>query len=140
VTAVLGILVALLYFGDLFLIFIFLWGLANAENLKRFAGAGGLEGGYGGYDFSGGYTTLEPRSQRSRRGGLSWVRRLLGSRRAGKAGRGTAGGVAAPPGLHRDEQRRVDELLAKISREGIQSLTRRERKFLQRVSKKWSGS
>ena len=35
-----------------------------------------------------------------------------------------------------DDERRVDDLLAKINREGIQSLTSRERAFLKRASKK----
>ena len=37
------------------------------------------------------------------------------------------------------ERRRVDELLGKISQGGMQSLTGKERRFLEKTSKRWSG-
>jgi membrane associated rhomboid family serine protease len=42
--------------------------------------------------------------------------------------------VAAEAEQKRSDEQRMDELLAKISREGMGSLTRREREFLKRVS------
>ena len=141
VTAVIGIAVSL-FWGNLFLIFIFLWAFSNAENLKRSAHYGGGVGGGGGggfmgYDFSQGYTSLEGRPRRQRPGG-SWLGRLFGRRRQASVEEEPRLHIPTPPAPAVEEQRQVDELLAKISREGIQSLTRRERKFLERVSKRWS--
>jgi stage IV sporulation protein FB len=83
-----------------------------------------------GYDFSQGYTSLErdqpPPRQRRRQ---SFLQRWLQRRRAVKMQRDLEQREA--------DERRMDELLEKIQREGQQSLTDEERRFLTRVSAKY---
>jgi Zn-dependent protease len=83
-----------------------------------------------GYDFSAGYTSLErdqPAPRRRRR--PNFIRRWLDRRAAKK--------------MHEEmeqreaEERRMDELLDKVNREGLQALTDEERRFLTRVSAKY---
>ncbi len=80
-----------------------------------------------GYDFSGGYTTLEkddepaPKPKR-----LGWFARWRAARRARRQQR-----VAEERA--RDEER-MDQLLDKIARSGKDSLTDEEKRFLERVS------
>jgi Zn-dependent protease len=83
------------------------------------------EGGPFGYDFSRGYTSLERSAPRDRR--PSWRER----RRAEKERR------ERERRLHEDEElrRRLDDLLAKIHDQGMDSLTREEQIFLERASK-----
>ncbi len=91
---------------------------------------GGEEGIFG-YDFSQGYTSLErdhvqapPAKPR-----LSWWRRWLQKRAARKLQRQQE---------QRDaEERRMDELLEKLHREGRQALTDEEQRFMKRVSDRY---
>ena len=91
---------------------------------------GGEEGIFG-YDFSQGYTSLErdnvqaaPAKQR-----LSWWRRWLQRRAARRLQRQME---------ERDaEERRMDELLQKLHREGRQALTEEEQRFMKRVSDRY---
>ncbi len=80
-----------------------------------------------GYDFSGGYTTLErddepqPKPRK-----LGWFARWRAARRARRLQR-------EAEELARDEER-MDQLLEKIARFGKESLTEDEKRFLERVS------
>ncbi|HEV3119905.1 MAG TPA: site-2 protease family protein, partial [Gemmataceae bacterium] len=83
-----------------------------------------------GYDFSQGYTSLErdqPPVRKRRRPGM-W-QRWLQRRAARKIQR-------AMEQREADEQR-MDELLEKVAREGLQALSDEERRFLTRVSAKY---
>jgi stage IV sporulation protein FB len=83
-----------------------------------------------GYDFSQGYTSLErdqpppPRKKRP-----NFFQRWLQRRRAAKLQREQERAAA--------EEQRMDELLEKIQREGRQSLTDEENRFLKRVADKY---
>jgi stage IV sporulation protein FB len=80
-----------------------------------------------GYDFSQGYTSLErdqPAPQRKKR--PNFVQRWLQRRAAKKLQRQQEQQEA--------DERRMDELLDKIAREGIQALTDEENRFLKRVA------
>jgi stage IV sporulation protein FB len=84
-----------------------------------------------GYDFSQGYTSLErdqPPPPRKRRRPSIW-QRWAQRRAARKMQRDTEQREA--------EERRMDELLEKVQREGLQALTEEERRFLTRVSAKY---
>jgi Zn-dependent protease len=80
-----------------------------------------------GYDFSGGYTTLDkdddpkPRPKK-----VGWFTRWRQARRARKLQREAA--------ERAHEEQRMDELLEKIARTGKESLTDEEKRFLERVS------
>lgn len=90
---------------------------------------GGDEGLFG-YDFSQGYTSLErdePRPPRPRR--QSWWQRWLQKRAARKLQRQQETREA--------EERRMDELLEKVQRQGISALTDEERRFMKRVSDRY---
>jgi Zn-dependent protease len=128
VTAALGVCVAIYPLRDLRLIVLFAWAWAEAENLRRSLHEG-LEEDYSfGYDFSRGYTSLgEP--QRHVKRGPSRAGAVLGRLFGRRRGRTPAAAAAA-------EERRVDELLAKIQRDGVHSLTRGERRFLEKVSRR----
>jgi Zn-dependent protease len=83
-----------------------------------------------GYDFSQGYTSLEkdhPAPPRRRR--QNFFQRWVQRRRAQKMQREQERQQA--------EERRMDELLEKIQREGKDSLTDEERRFLKRVADKY---
>jgi Zn-dependent protease len=83
-----------------------------------------------GYDFSQGYTSLErdqPRPPRRRR--PNFVQRWLQRRAARKLQREQEQQLA--------EEQRMDDLLAKIQREGRQALTDEENRFLKRVADKY---
>jgi Zn-dependent protease len=91
---------------------------------------GGLmEEGIFGYDFSQGYTSLEagPATVRPRREGVlkRWRRRRSELRRRKEEARQAA------------EEQRMDEILAKIHREGRSALTADENRFLVRVSARY---
>ncbi len=85
-----------------------------------------------GYDFSQGYTSLE-RDQIHQaappRPRVSWWRRWLNSRAARRLQRELEQREA--------EERRMDELLDKVHRQGRQSLTEEEERFLKRVSDRY---
>jgi Zn-dependent protease len=82
-----------------------------------------------GYDFSQGYTSLEARERPRRRRRPNMLQRWLQRRAARK--------------LHREleqresEERRMDELLEKVQRDGLTALSDEERRFLTRVSAKY---
>ncbi|HZU36685.1 MAG TPA: site-2 protease family protein [Gemmataceae bacterium] len=84
-----------------------------------------------GYDFSQGYTSLEREEgsgvQPRRR--QSMLQRWRQNRLARKAQREQE--------LREADERRMDELLEKVQREGLQALTDEERRFLKRVSDKY---
>jgi Zn-dependent protease len=82
-----------------------------------------------GYDFSQGYTSLERDQPRPRRRRPNFFKRWLQRRAADKLLREQERQLA-------DEQR-MDELLAKIQREGRQALTDEENRFLKRVADKY---
>ncbi|MBY0526665.1 MAG: site-2 protease family protein [Gemmataceae bacterium] len=84
-----------------------------------------------GYDFSQGYTSLErgdqPPTPRRRR--PNFIQRWLQRRAQRKAQRAQETREA--------EERRMDELLEKVQRDGLQALTDEERRFLTRVSARY---
>ena len=85
-----------------------------------------------GYDFSQGYTSLErdePPRKKPRRRKVNFFQRWLQRRAARKLQREQERQLA--------EEQRMDELLAKIQREGRQSLTDEENRFLKRVADKY---
>jgi stage IV sporulation protein FB len=85
-----------------------------------------------GYDFSQGYTSLErdlppaapPRPRRA-----SWWQQFKKNRAAERHKRAEAERI--------HEERRMDELLEKVQREGITALTDEERRFMKRVSDRY---
>jgi len=85
-----------------------------------------------GYDFSQGYTSLE-RDERVQAGPTrrraSWWKRWRQNRAAQKLQREQEQREA--------EERRMDELLAKVQREGMGALTEEEKRFLKRVSDRY---
>jgi stage IV sporulation protein FB len=92
----------------------------------------GSEEGPFGYDFSQGYTSLErdqgsvaPPSRRKQ----NWWQRWLQKRAARKMQR--------EQDQREAEERRMDELLAKVQREGMSALTEEEKRFLKRVSDRY---
>jgi stage IV sporulation protein FB len=91
----------------------------------------GAEDSLFGYDFTQGYTSLErgqePTGPRRKR--PNFVQRWLQKRAAKRLQREQETREA--------EERRMDELLEKVQREGIQSLTDEERRFLKRVSDRY---
>src|SRR5260370_4034156 len=92
---------------------------------------GGGEDSLLGYDFSQGYTSLQrdqPPPRRRRPRPNFWQR--WSQRRAQRK--------QQPQQQHRiAEQRRMDQLLEKVQRDGLHSLTDEERRFLKRVSDKY---
>jgi stage IV sporulation protein FB len=88
-----------------------------------------------GYDFSQGYTSLEggqPPATTPRRKRPNWFQRWLQRRAAHKARREQE--------TRESEERRMDELLEKVQRNGIHSLSDEERRFLTRVSARYRGN
>lgn len=79
-----------------------------------------------GHDFSGGYTTVEGVEARRR---TSWLGRMQQRRRQKKAARAAQEDA--------EIRRKVDDLLEKVSREGLKSLTSKERRFLHSASRKF---
>ncbi len=92
----------------------------------------GSEEGPFGYDFSQGYTSLErdqvtavPQPRRKQ----NWWQRWRQKQTAKRLQRETEERVA--------EERRMDDLLAKVQREGMGALTEEEKRFLKRVSDRY---
>jgi Zn-dependent protease len=81
-----------------------------------------------GYDFSQGYTSLEPR-ERPRRRRPNMVQRWLQRRAARK--------LQYELEQREAEERRMDQLLEKVQHQGLQALSEEERRFLTRVSAKY---
>jgi hypothetical protein len=86
-----------------------------------------------GYDFSQGYTSLEglPAAAPPKRRQPNFFQRWLQRRAARKAQRELE--------QRESDDRRMDELLEKVQRDGIQSLTDEERRFMTRVSARYRG-
>jgi hypothetical protein len=86
-----------------------------------------------GYDFSQGYTSLEgaPPAAPPKRRRPNWFQRWMQKRAARRAQRELE--------QRESEERRMDELLEKVQREGLQALTDEERRFLTRVSARYRG-
>jgi hypothetical protein len=92
---------------------------------------GGGEDALLGYDFSQGYTSLErdqPAPRRRRRRPNFWQR--WWQRRVQRK-------LQRQQEQREAEERRMDELLAKVQQKGLQSLSDEERRFLKRVSDKY---
>jgi Zn-dependent protease len=88
----------------------------------------GGDDGLFGYDFSQGYTSLEGDAPpRRKRAGTwqRWLQRRAQVRRQRERERREA------------EERRMDQLLEKVQRQGLPSLTEEERRFLRRVSDRY---
>ena len=81
-----------------------------------------------GYDFSQGYTSLE-RDQPAARRRPGFFKRWLQKRAALRLQREQE--------TRENEERRMDELLEKVQREGLQALSDEERRFLTRVSARY---
>jgi stage IV sporulation protein FB len=85
-----------------------------------------------GYDFSQGYTSLERTDQPAGappKKRQSWWQRWM-QRRAAKR-------LQKEQEQREAEERRMDELLEKVQRQGLAALTEEERRFLTRVSAKY---
>lgn len=80
-----------------------------------------------GYDFSGGYSSLETGAERPARRPSPWKRF--------RAARATAR-AAREAQRSQDRRRRVDEILEKVHRHGMQSLTPAERRMLEEETKR----
>jgi Zn-dependent protease len=110
-----------------FCLALFIWSSCKQEYL--ILETGGEESLFG-YDFSQGYTSLEqdqpPRPRRKRQ---NFFQRWLQRRNQRKMQRDMEQAV--------QEERRMDELLAKIQLTGYNSLTEEEKRFMKRVSDKY---
>jgi stage IV sporulation protein FB len=82
-----------------------------------------------GYDFSQGYTSLERDQPRTVQRRPSWWQRWRAARRANKLQREQETREA--------DERRLDELLEKVQRLGMNALTDEERRFMKRVSDRY---
>jgi Zn-dependent protease len=82
-----------------------------------------------GYDFSEGYTSLERDQPVPPRRRKSWLARWLQSRAEKR--------MRKEQEQREAEERRMDELLEKVQRVGLQGLTDEERRFLTRVSARY---
>jgi len=85
-----------------------------------------------GYDFSQGYTSLErdqPQAAPARQRRVGWWQRWKQERAAKRMKRDEDTRIS--------EERRMDELLEKVQREGISALTDEERRFMKRVSDRY---
>ncbi len=107
-------------------VFILFWALFETEKLRVRLQAGEEGEDYVfGYDFSRGYTSLERTATRDqRKAPPSLIGKLRTRSRENRETR------------EAEINRRIDALLEKISKEGLPSLTRRERKFLSWASKR----
>jgi stage IV sporulation protein FB len=133
-----------IFFGFIFMFLIAIYALVNEELLilclawfiyqsckqQWIQLETGSEDTLFGYDFSQGYTSLErdqPPQPRKKR--PNFFQRWLQRRRAAKLQRQQE--------IEAAEERRMDELLEKIQRDGRQSLTDEENRFLKRVADKY---
>jgi hypothetical protein len=122
---------ALFFLKDYYLpvLIILLWQFFETERLRvRLLSGEENEDYVFGYDFSRGYTSLERTTTRERP-----------KRRASFFSKLRARSRAKREIQEAETKKRVDILLDKISREGMQSLTRGERRFLEQASKKYQG-
>jgi hypothetical protein len=82
-----------------------------------------------GYDFSQGYTSLEQAADTPRRRERNFIQRWLDKRRDVKRRRTRE--------VEEEEERRVDEILARVKDVGLEALAPDERALLQRVSQRY---
>jgi Zn-dependent protease len=82
-----------------------------------------------GYDFSQGYTSLERDQPSRRRRRQGFFKRWLHNRAVRRLQRQEE--------LRQNEERRMDELLEKVQRQGLDALSDEERRFLTRVSARY---
>jgi hypothetical protein len=123
VIAILG-----LAFNEIFVLFLAMILFVTCQQQWIILETGGEESAFG-YDFSQGYTSLEgePPPPRRRRPNF-WQRWLQGRARRKRQ---------REQEVREAEERRMDELLEKVQREGLPSLTDEERRFLKRVSDRY---
>ena len=137
--------------GDgLFVILIFVLALFECERLRRSLNEEEPDDMNSfGYDFSQGYTSLGDRQDSATKRRPSFLKRFGkifgGSRSAGSDETADDAGDAVShenenedEPARNEEKERVDELLAKISREGYESLSDSERGFLEETGKRWA--
>jgi stage IV sporulation protein FB len=120
--------------NEVLVLFLALFVYVNCRQQLILLETGGEDAPFG-YDFSQGYTSLEggqPPATTPRRKRPNWFQRWLQRRAALKARREHETREA--------EERRMDELLEKVQRHGIQSLSDEERRFLTRVSARYRGN
>jgi Zn-dependent protease len=109
-----------------FLLALFIWYTCRSQWILL--ETGGEESVFG-YDFSQGYTSLEREASAPRRRRPNFFQRWK-QRRAQLR-------MQREQETREAEERRMDELLEKVQREGLQSLTDEERRFLTRVSNRY---
>jgi Zn-dependent protease len=123
-----GFVVIGIFSGAMMLFFIAVFGYFTCWQQRQQLKMGVMEtGGEFGYDFSQGYTSLE-RSAGEEESRPSFFARRRARKEAARRAREAA--------RLEDERRQVDAILAKISRDGIESLTPKERKLLQRETQR----
>ncbi len=119
--------------NEVLVLFLALFVYANCRQQLILLETGGEDAPFG-YDFSQGYTSLEglpPPTAAPRRKRPNWFQRWLQRRAAQKA--------RQEQETREAEERRMDDLLEKVQRHGIQSLSDEERRFLTRVSARYRG-
>ena len=130
ITAALGLVYALYLLttssGSFLLVLIFIWAWSGAESLNRQLREGDGPDSVFGYDFSRGYTSVEGQRRPRRKKGPGFFRQLAAKRKE-------------PKRMSAKDERRLDDLLEKITREGMGSLTGKERQFLEKLSKRKRG-
>jgi Zn-dependent protease len=117
-----------LAFNEIFVLFLALILFATCQQQWILLETGGEESVFG-YDFSQGYTSLESELPAPRRKRPNIWQRWRQSRAQRKQQREQE--------IREAEERRMDELLEKVQREGLPSLTEEERRFLKRVSDRY---
>ena len=98
----------------------------TARQVREELAYGGDDSGSSGYDFSGGYTSLEGQSSGEKGPGFLERRKLKRQQKREEK----------KEEEHRQMQKRLDELLGKIHEQGMDSLSEQERKFLETTSEK----
>jgi Zn-dependent protease len=117
--------------GEPLMVFLAIFIYVSCKHQWFLLETGGEESLFG-YDFSQGYTSLERDQEPAaspQQPQLSWWQRWLQRRAQKKAQREQE--------LREADDRRMDELLEKVQREGIGSLTEEERRFMKRVSDRY---
>jgi Zn-dependent protease len=120
--------IASMVIDEVFVLFLAIWIYVTCRQQWILLETGGEESVFG-YDFSQGYTSLERDQPTPRRRRPGFFQQWRQRRRARKMQRDEEARLA--------EGRRMDELLEKVSREGLQALTDEERRFMKRVSEKF---
>lgn len=109
----------------IFGLFLFFSAKQEAERLHEQDSGDGLFG----YDFSQGYTSLEKHYQSQSRRSPGPLRKWLDARRAARLERQHQ--------IEAEEERRVDEILARLQQTGMDGLSDEERALLERVSARY---